>query len=240
MSMSLVLYVPPDVHPEKVTVRVGGTQENPTFVLADLCRVLGNANPSQVAARLDADEKGIHIVDGNGQPGSQMIVVNEAGLYHTIMTSRADNAATFRRWVCHTVLPSIRKHGCYPPPAIIPKKSRAAMVLEMAQALYEQEERLEAIENQQEQQQEAISEAKHIAQTALDAHTSNHGHFTVLGYFKFTKRGSLSLSDASKHGKKLTAICQGLGIPLHTTPDPRFGTVNTYPESVLSDYFGPN
>ncbi len=75
---------------------------------------LGNA--SAVAARLDDDEKGVILTDTPGGP-QQMTFVSESGLYTVLLRSDKPRAQPFRRWVTREVLPSIRKHGCYPPPA---------------------------------------------------------------------------------------------------------------------------
>ena len=75
-SINLALTVPAEINPNGVQVRTQGSQEKPLFCLADVCKVLGNANPSRVADRLAEDEKGIHIVNTPG--GSQeMLLVNE-------------------------------------------------------------------------------------------------------------------------------------------------------------------
>ncbi|WP_240911582.1 BRO-N domain-containing protein [Paludisphaera soli] len=61
---------------------------------------------------LDDDEKGIRIVDTPGGP-QEMLCVNESGLYSLIFKSRKAEARRFKRWVCHEVLPSIRRYGAY-------------------------------------------------------------------------------------------------------------------------------
>jgi BRO family, N-terminal domain len=44
---------------------------------------------------------------------SEAWLVNEAGLYSLILTSRKPQAKAFKRWVTHEVLPAIRKDGGY-------------------------------------------------------------------------------------------------------------------------------
>ena len=43
----------------------------------------------------------------------EMTIVSEAGLYSLILRSRKPEAKSFKRWVTHDVLPSIRKTGAY-------------------------------------------------------------------------------------------------------------------------------
>ena len=85
----------------------------PWFVLADVCRELEIANPSDAASRLDADEKDtLGIADGIGRQKLQT-VINESGLYSLILTSRKEGAKRFKKWVTSEVLPAIRKTGSY-------------------------------------------------------------------------------------------------------------------------------
>jgi prophage antirepressor-like protein len=239
-KLSLVLAVPPELSGAGVEVRLAGTRDGPLFCLADVCRVLGNANPSQVAARLDGDEKTtLQIVEGG--PGH--LFVTEPGLFQIILTSRAANARPFQRWVFHDVLPSIRKHGCYPPRPAGPPPTVEEILLAQCQVLVEQRRQLASVQAQAGQAREvagealdAAQQAGHVAQAALDAHSGNHGYYAVLGYARL--RGvQMDLPTASRHGRALAATCRGLGVRIGTVRDPRFGEVNTYPETILCAYF---
>ncbi|GAA0495244.1 antirepressor [Paractinoplanes deccanensis] len=86
--------------------------EEPWFVAADICRVLGLKNTTMALRALDEDEKGLSRID---TPGGQqnLAVVNESGLYALIVRSDKPNAKPFRRWVTGEVLPAIRKTGRY-------------------------------------------------------------------------------------------------------------------------------
>lgn len=98
-------------HPVRIVERDG----NPWFVANDVCKILALANPRSSMALLDPDEKGVHTVDTpSGE--QEMTVVSEAGLYSLILRSRKAEAKTFKRWVTHEVLPSIRKTGAYVAP----------------------------------------------------------------------------------------------------------------------------
>lgn len=93
-------------------VRTDSGDESVWFVAADVCRVLDLGNTTRAVERLDEDEKGLTTVKTPGG-NQQMVVVNEAGLYSLILTSRKPQAKEFKRWVTHEVLPSIRKRGLY-------------------------------------------------------------------------------------------------------------------------------
>ncbi|MFF3029120.1 BRO family protein [Microbacterium sp. NPDC057944] len=93
-------------------VRTFEIDGEPWFVLADICAVLDIANPRNVAARLDEDEKGVRPLDTPG--GVQSVtIVNESGMYQVVLRSDKPEAKQFRWWVTHEVLPSIRRTGSY-------------------------------------------------------------------------------------------------------------------------------
>jgi anti-repressor protein len=85
---------------------------DPWFVGRDVCAVLDIRNVADAMATLDDDEKGVVSTDTLG--GEQrVVIINEAGLYSLILRSRKPEAKTFKRWITHEVLPSIRKTGGY-------------------------------------------------------------------------------------------------------------------------------
>ena len=98
-------------------VRVIGTLDRPEWVAKDVCDVLGIAKPNNVLREFDDDEKGACTIRTPGGP-QEMLTVTEPGLYRLVLKSRKPAAKTFKRWICHEVLPSIRLHGCYPPPPV--------------------------------------------------------------------------------------------------------------------------
>lgn len=93
-------------------VRVVTRNNDPWFVLADVCRVLEISNSRNVAARMDDDEKGVHTMD-TSSGRQQMTLISESGLYSLILTSRKTEAKAFKKWVTGEVLPAIRKSGGY-------------------------------------------------------------------------------------------------------------------------------
>lgn len=104
-------------HGVRMTIR----DDEPWFVLSDICRVLEIRNPRDAAARLDEDERGVVITDApsknqHGDFGSfqrEMTTVNESGLYSLILTSRKAAAKRFKKWVTAEVLPTLRRTGAY-------------------------------------------------------------------------------------------------------------------------------
>ena len=90
------------------SVRIVIVDDNPWWVLADVCGVLEIGNPSMVD--FDRDEVStLRITEG----GPERRIINESGLYSMIMRSRKPEARTFRKWVTSEVLPQIRRTGSY-------------------------------------------------------------------------------------------------------------------------------
>ena len=100
------------------SVRTLTIDNEPWFVAVDICRALDIGNPTQALTRMDEDEK-ITLYSNEGHSegkrgGARMLnVVNEAGLYTLILSSRKPEAKRFKRWITHEVLPSIYKYGMY-------------------------------------------------------------------------------------------------------------------------------
>ena len=93
-------------------VRTVFVDDEPWWVLADVCKVLGLKRADSTARKLDDDEKGTHLVS-TLRGKQQVITVNESGLYAVILRSDKPEAKAFKRWVTHEVLPSIRRTGRY-------------------------------------------------------------------------------------------------------------------------------
>ena len=122
-------------------VRVLDVNGEPWFVLADLCKVLGLANPAVVAKRLDKADVCQTYISSGGQRRA-MTIVAEPGLYDVVVRSDSPAAKPFRRWVTHEVLPAIRRTGIYavePQPQLSGKELLAAAVLEATETIRQHE-----------------------------------------------------------------------------------------------------
>lgn len=128
---------------EHEPVRVVLVDGEPRFVARDVCTAIGLSNVSMALARLDPDEKGVNPIDTPGGQ-QQMTTVTESGLYSLVLRCDKKEAAKFRRWVTHKVLPEIRRTGSYShhPAAArqLPSKK------ELAKWVIEAEERAERAE----------------------------------------------------------------------------------------------
>lgn len=97
------------------TVAVNG---EPMFCLVDICKALEIKNATDVAKRLDEDERTRLNLGRQGETN----FITESGLYAVILRSDKPNAKKFRKWVTSEVLPSIRKTGSYNKPMTTAEK----------------------------------------------------------------------------------------------------------------------
>ena len=102
---------------EDSSIRTSGSAETPLFCVKDVCAVLGIKNNRNKINALDADEKDIvQTLDSVGR-SLKTVFCTEAGLYKIIFSTQKNPKTTaFKRWVCHEVLPSIRRTGSYAVP----------------------------------------------------------------------------------------------------------------------------
>jgi hypothetical protein len=156
-----------------------------------------------------------------------MLTVTEPGLYRLIVRSNKPEAQRFQEWLFHEVLPSIRLHGCYPPPPV-PKNPTSLMLRHLADALERQDE-LEA------QQAELAQKVEYLDGKVRDM-DGDTGYITVLGYGRM-KKIDMPRSDAAKHGKALAKIHRQRHIKMGKVPDERHGQVNAYRIDVVEEYF---
>ncbi|AKV55535.1 phage associated-antirepressor BRO [Bifidobacterium actinocoloniiforme DSM 22766] len=108
------------------------------WVLSDVAKALEVQNASDLAKRLDEDERSRFNLGRQGEAW----IVNESGLYKIILRSDKPEAKRFQRWVTHEVLPQIRRTGGYIPKAESPEETMARAVLIAQKTIEEQEGRI--------------------------------------------------------------------------------------------------
>lgn len=119
----------------------------PWFIAKDVCLVLEIGNVAQALIRVDEDEKDTIILN-DGTPGNPMtLIVNEPGLYSLILASRKPEAKSFKRWITHEVIPSIRKHGAYMTPDTLESMiTSPEFGIKLLTALKEEQDKRKALE----------------------------------------------------------------------------------------------
>lgn len=119
-------------------VRTAVINDEPMFCLIDICKALEIKNATDVAKRLDEDERTRLNLGRQGETN----FITESGLYAVILRSDKPNAKKFRKWVTGEVLPTIRKTGSYNKPM-----STAEKIKLLAQGNEELNERVEKVED---------------------------------------------------------------------------------------------
>ncbi len=121
---SLILAYPESGH----QIRTIHNGKEVMFCLADVVKFLADQNTQlayggrgeglagltkAIIEALDPDER--HFIEGSkNQQDAQYIT--QPGLFRIILRDSSPACKNFQRWVFHEVLPSIQKHGTYPPP----------------------------------------------------------------------------------------------------------------------------
>lgn len=125
---------------------VEGPDGEPWFVARDVCAAL-DTDQKDIPMILDQDEHcTIYTIEGrNNFTGlrKDTRLVSEPGLYSLILRSRKPQARTFKRWITHDVLPTLRRTGHYSMPA--PSSTPAAIDADLARLMLD---RLTTIEQQ--------------------------------------------------------------------------------------------
>lgn len=117
---------------EGKAVRVVMVNNEPWWVLKDVCDVLEIANSRDAADRLDEDERNTVALNDGIRGNPNKTIINESGLYTVILRSDKPEAKRFRKWVTAEVLPAIRKTGSYS--VAIPRTFAEALQLAADQA----------------------------------------------------------------------------------------------------------
>lgn len=149
------------------SVRVVERDGEPWFVANDVLRVLEVSNSKDALRGLDDDEKsGVDIIDPHGREQTTNCV-SEAGLYSIILRSRKPEAKTFKRWIIHDVIPSIRKHGIYATEEVLDKMiDSPEFGIKLLTSLKEEREKRKALENVVEVQGNQLEEQKPLVEFA--------------------------------------------------------------------------
>lgn len=109
-------------------------------------------------------------------------------------------------------------------------RETATALVEVRQRQLAQDREIKTVRGIAERAEETAVAALHVA-------GNHHGYLSVLGYCNLSGR-ELTEQQARECGKELSAICRAKGITVNRTGNERYGFVNTYPVSVLRQYFG--
>ena len=143
------------------SVRTAVINDEPYFVGKDVADILGYSNTRKALLdHVDEEDKtdGVTIRDSLGREQNP-VFINESGLYSLILGSKLPSAKSFKRWVTHEVIPSIRRHGMYAIDDIIANPDLALGALLALKAERERNGQLE-LDNAMQRQQIAELQPK--------------------------------------------------------------------------------
>lgn len=95
----------------------------------------------------------------------------------------------------------------------------------------------DALEQAQLRQTQELASLKHEVALVKAATQPENDFFTVAGYARLHDI-VVDLNTASGLGKRCSTLSKKKGLPMGSTNDPRWGRVNTYHESILSEIIG--
>lgn len=111
-------------------IRTKVLNNEPYFMLSDVCRVLEINNSRMAKNRLNecgVSSTDVTLLNGYTSDGAPTYrkgkadFINESNLYKLVFQSRKPQAEKFSDWVTSEVLPTIRKHGAYMSSDVIEK-----------------------------------------------------------------------------------------------------------------------
>ena len=132
-------------NPEFGQVRTVEIEGEPWLVGKDVAQSLGYSNTRDALDRHVDQEDRNTVVNPDGNRGNpNMTVINESGLYSLVLSSKLPGAKRFRRWVTSEILPTLRRQGTY---TMQPPKSAMELLRLQSKAMFELDERVNALED---------------------------------------------------------------------------------------------
>lgn len=189
-------------------------------VAKDVALGLGFKNPTDAVYRLVFPEnKGVCKIQTPG--GVQSItVLEEAGIYQLIFSSKLDSAKKFQQWVFKDILPSIQKTGTFG--FDVPKTYGEALA-EAAQFALEKE-KLEKEQRLLKAELKIVEEANEQLTVIAD---EVYNFSSIIRIAKFN-----NVHESAFTWRRLKAGSQELGYEIKKAPCPRYGSKNLYHNDV--------
>lgn len=185
-------------HPLRVFTDQDG---NPWFIAKDVAEILEYSDAYEMTKNLDEDEIQNRQIAGFGNRGINLI--NESGLYSSVFSSRKPEAKTFKRWVTHEVLSSIRKTGSYTKQPKAQKisdfsiKNQPVSSIDLKKSKNIQNSLMEY--ERQEMEQERLEYLERLEQNTLD---SNNLSVSILRFVDDWQSGLMGAPFVPCHGEQ--------------------------------------
>jgi prophage antirepressor-like protein len=245
---------------------VVGPDGEPWFVASDVAKVLGYSHTPHMTRYLDEDEAAVHNMDIRSKDGTvqsrQVTIINESGLYTSVIHSRKPEAKRFKKYVTADILPSIRKHGVYATHDFVEQAlADPATMIRTLEALQKEREarriaeatkqwinnkktatamgRLGGVTRDRDRLKRENERLKGqviaFPENPTDHEARNYKQVKAIDWLK--KYLEMSRPAAySTVGKALTQLSEDMGIPYRRLEDSRFGQVNMYHTDVIEEF----
>ena len=162
------------------------------FAGKDVANILGyKRTRDALRAHVDNEDKKVRQITAPSNGGySDVVMINEAGVYSLIFSSKLHEAKKFKNWVTHDVLPSIHQHGMYLTPKVREIYERDPIAFSQLLDRY--------IDIQNENQNLRIENSTlKIANADLLEHIAREQAFSTLGHVVIAVPGSIPVKDAT-------------------------------------------
>lgn len=144
-------------NPKFGNVRMIEENGNVLFCGNDVASALGYKSPKDAISTHCRGAVKRRLTDALGRE-QETVFIPEGDIYRLAARSKLPGADEFESWIFDEVLPSIRKTGAYSAAALSP----AEQLLAQAQLMVEQERRIKALEDGQEQMQNTVQKTMEV------------------------------------------------------------------------------
>ncbi|ASF47015.1 BRO family protein [Methylovulum psychrotolerans] len=86
---------------------------DPWFIAMEVAKILEYSDAHKMTLKLDEDEIQNRQISGSGFNNKGTIIINESGLWSSVLRSTKSEAKAVKKWLTAEVLPAIRKTGGY-------------------------------------------------------------------------------------------------------------------------------
>lgn len=149
-------------NPKFGNVRMIEENGNVLFCGNDVASALGYKSPKDAISTHCRGAVKRRLTDALGRE-QETVFIPEGDIYRLAARSKLPGADEFESWIFDEVLPSIRRIGAYSAAALSP----AEQLLAQAQVMVEQERRIKALEDGQEQMQNTVQKTMEVFTTPV-------------------------------------------------------------------------
>ena len=160
---------------------------------------------------LDSDEYITTDVENSAFEGQKEIFVTQPGLYRVMSSDRSAAGKRFQKWLFHEVIPSLTKHGVYPPPP----EAKGSALAQMAEILAQNSRALADAIHRHEKLAEDVSQVKNqVADVENRLGLLESGPLLATENMQslVSRLAFLEMDMEEKHFTEILAWCENLSI----------------------------